>query len=178
MREYVQFASVSKKNDKFQLILADKPRVNSFHESPLILIDGVPFFDADKLFRQDPKMIKRIELVNRQYALGNMTFEGIVNVTTYQGDLNGIVMDPRATILEYPGIQEEREFFSPVYETEDQINSRMPDYRTLLSWAPQIKTGAFSFYTSDLPGKYVLVVQGLTKKGEPGGYITYFNVVK
>jgi len=128
-------------------------------------------------------MIKRLDLVNRQYALGNHTFEGVVNLTTYQGDLNGILMNPRASIIEYPGIQEDREFYSPEYETEEEINSRMPDYRTLLYWAPQVKSGEyekkpFSFYTSDLPGKYAVVVQGLTEKGVPGGQVVFFTVKK
>jgi len=183
LREYVYFASVSKKNDKFQLYLADKSKVNFFREPPLILIDGVPFFDADELFQQDPKKIKRLDLINREYVMGSRTFKGIVNVTTYQGDLNGIVMNPRGTVLDYPGMLEKREFFSPVYETEEKINSRMPDYRTLLYWTPQIKTSVsektrLSFYTSDLPGKYAVIVQGLTEKGIPGGQVRFFSVRK
>ncbi|HEY4936975.1 MAG TPA: hypothetical protein VII44_10360, partial [Puia sp.] len=84
---------------------------------------------------------------------------------------------------DYPGIPEAREFFAPKYETELAINSRMPDYRTLLYWSPQIKSGAngekqLSFYTSDIPGKYALVVQGLTDSGVPGSQLIFFTVKK
>jgi hypothetical protein len=181
LREYVHSVNVSKLNNKFQLFLADKPHARFFDEQPLILIDGLPFFDADELFKQDPKKIRRLDLVNREYALGYRTFPGIVNVTTYQGDLNGIQINPRVTVLDYPGIQPEREFFSPLYATENEINSRIPDERTLLYWSPQILThkegkNQLIFYSSDLPGRYAVVMQGITDTGIPGSQISYFSV--
>jgi hypothetical protein len=181
LREYVRSVSVTNKRDKFQLYLVDNPHKILFESEPLVLIDGVPFFDANELFRQDPKKVRRIDLINREYALGSQTFQGIVNVTTYHGDLDGIQMNPHATVLDYPGIPEQREFFSPVYETEKQISTRMPDYRTLLYWAPDISSGIqgktqVNFYTSDLPGKYAAVVQGISENGEPGSNVIIFNV--
>jgi hypothetical protein len=181
LREYVRSVSVTNKRNKFQLYAVDNPHKILFESEPLVLIDGVPFFDANELFLQDPKKVRRLDLINREYALGNQTFSGIVNVTTYHGDLDGIQMNPHATVLDYPGIPEQREFFSPVYETEKQINTRMPDYRTLLYWAPDISSGVqgkkqVNFYTSDLPGKYAAVVQGISENGEPGGNVIIFTV--
>ena len=183
LREYVRSVSVTNKRNKFQLYAVDLPHEAPFESEPLILIDGVPFFDANELFLQDPRKIRRLDLINRNYTLGNQTFEGIVNITTYHGDLDGIQLNLHATVLDYPGIPEQREFFSPVYETEKQIGSRMPDYRTLLYWAPEIKSGPggkqqISFYTSDLPGKYAAIVQGISENGEPGGKIIFFTVKK
>jgi hypothetical protein len=59
----------------------------------------------------------------------------------------------------------------------------MPDFRSLLYWTPEIKSGAdgekqLSFYTSDLTGKYALVVQGLTSSGVPGSQMVFFTVKK
>jgi hypothetical protein len=183
LREYVRSVSVSRKQDKFQLHLEDKAQREFFGEGPLILIDGVPFFDADELFHQDPMRIKRLDLMNREYSLGYQNFKGIINLTTYQGDLNGIQMNSHATVLDYPGIPEQREFFSPVYETEDQINSPLPDFRTLLYWAPDIQSGdqgtkLIHFYSSDLPGRYAVVIMGLTETGIPGSQVFYFSVKK
>jgi hypothetical protein len=106
-----------------------------------------------------------------------------MNLTTYHGDLEGIVLDPHAIVLDYPGIPGKREFFERRYETEELVNSRMPDYRTLLYWSPQVKSGIdgkkqISFYTSDLPGKYAVVLQGLSDKGVPGSRVVYFTVKK
>jgi hypothetical protein len=183
LREYVRSMKVIRRRDNFQLYLVDNPDQRFFPDEPLILIDGVPYFNSNELIQQDPLKIRRLDLINRQYLVGYQTYPGIINLTTYRGDLEGIWLDPHALVLDYPGIPGEREFFSPQYETEQQINSRMPDYRTLLDWVPQIKSGvggkaALSFYTSDLPGKYVLSVQGLSSSGEPGSRLIFFNVKK
>jgi hypothetical protein len=183
LREYVHSVNVTLHKDIFQIYVYDGTVKKFFTDLPLILIDGVPFFYANELFHQDPLKIRRIDLVTSQYALGYATFPGIINLTTYHGDLDGIELDPHITVLDYPGIPEERQFFSPMYETEQQINSRMPDYRTLLYWKPQINSGLqgkkqLSFYTSDLPGNYAMVVQGLTEKGDPGSQVIFFKVKK
>jgi hypothetical protein len=183
IREYIVSTDVVQKRNRFQLFLVNKPQREFFTDEPLILIDAVPFFDANELFQQDPGKIRRIDLMNREYAIGNQYFNGIVNVTTYKGDLNGIRLNARPVVLDYPGIPEQREFFSPKYETEEQINSRMPDYRTLLYWSPQILTGekdkkTVDFYTSDLPGQYAAVIMGLAGAGEPVSQTIYFTVKK
>jgi hypothetical protein len=183
IREYVVSTNVTMKRNKFQVQLVNKPQGGYFKYAPLILIDGVPYFDANELFQQDPLKIRRLDLVNRQYFLGFNYFNGVINATTYNGDLNGIQLNPRATVLDYPGIPEQREFFSPAYETEDQVNSPIPDFRTLLYWAPELKSEfenkkTIGFYTSDLPGKYAVVIMGLSSKGEPGSQVVYFSVNK
>ena len=183
IREYVVSTNVKERKEKFKLLLANKPQKRYFEDGPLILIDGVPFFDDNELFQQDPMRIRRLDLVNREYSLGLQYFNGIISLTTYHGDLNGILMNTRPLVLDYPGIPEQREFFSPAYETEDQVNSRIPDFRTLLYWAPEIKSENLartpvSFYSSDLPGKYAVVVMGLTPNGEPGSKVIFFNVKK
>jgi hypothetical protein len=182
-REYVHSLNVVRRRNNFQLYVFNRPENTVFLDEPLILIDGVPFFYTNELIHQDPFKIKRIDLINRQFALGYHTYEGIINLTTYHGDLEGIVLDPRAVVLDYPGIPERREFFERQYTTEEQINSRMPDYRTLLYWSPEIKFDAeqkkqVSFYTSDLPGKYALILQGLSNKGLPGSQVVFFTVKK
>ncbi len=183
IREYVVSSNVTMKRDKFQLRLVNKPEGAFFKYPPLILIDGVPFFDVNELFQQDPLKIKRIELVNKRYALGFQYFDGILNATTYNGDLNGVRLNPRVTVLDYPGIPEAREFYSPAYTTEEQLNSPIPDFRTLLYWTPDLKSAhknkkTVSFYTSDQPGKYVIVIMGLTNEGVAGSRIIPFTVYK
>ena len=183
IREYVKSSKLMKKRNNFNLYLFDLPHDAFFSDEPLILIDGVPFFDTDEFFQQDPKKIRRLDLVNREYAVGEQSFDGILNATTYPGDLDGIQLNAHATIIDYPGIPEQREFFSPKYETEKQMNSHLPDFRTLLYWSPEMisgadgKTGA-GFYSSDLPGKYAVVVQGLSENGVPGSQVIFFNVKK
>jgi hypothetical protein len=187
IREYVKSSKLMKKRNNFYLYLFDLPHDAFFSDGPLILVDGVPFFDTDEFFQQDPKKIKKLDLVNREYAVGEQSFDGILNATTYattyQGDLDGIQLNAHATIINYPGVPEQREFFSPKYETEKQINSHLPDFRTLLFWSPDMISGTdgktvAGFYSSDLLGKYAVVVQGLSESGVPGSQVIFFKIKK
>jgi hypothetical protein len=75
-------------------------------------------------------------------------------------------------------MQIRREFYSPIYDTGAETASRIPDFRNLLYWSPSVNTqgGQASFYTSDQPGKYVGVVQGLTANGDAGSQYFTFDV--
>jgi len=44
---------------------------------------------------------------------------------------------PQALLEEYEGVQGEREFFAPRYETAQQ-QSRLPDFRNLLYWQSEV----------------------------------------
>jgi uncharacterized protein YfaS (alpha-2-macroglobulin family) len=84
-------------------------------------------------------------------------------------------------ILKYDGLQLQREFYSPVYGSQEQVGSREPDFRNLLFWSPEVNTNAsgkkqISFYTSDVKGKYVVVVQGITADGKAGVNTATFTV--
>jgi hypothetical protein len=113
--------------------------------------------------------------------MGSVSYSGIMSWTTYKGDLGGYILDPRATVVDYEGLQEEREFYSPSYATDEAANSHLPDFRNVLYWAPMLSTdakgsGGLSFYSSDLPGKYVVVVEGLAADGKAGSGIGSFDV--
>jgi hypothetical protein len=127
------------------------------------------------VFTVDPLKVRKLEVVPFRYYYGPSDSEGIFSFTTYKGDLGGVELDPHAIVVDYEGMQLQREFYSPVYDTETQAASRIPDFRNVLYWSPELSTGrnAASFYTSDQPGKYIGVVQGLTASGDAG--VQYFS---
>ena len=90
-------------------------------------------------------------------------------------------MDDGAVILDYEGMQWQREFYSPLYETEAQAASRLPDFRNLLYWAPDVITGkdgraVLTFYTGDVKGKYIGVIEGMGADGKAGSITLGFEV--
>jgi hypothetical protein len=182
-REYVVEVGVRKRGGRFYLPMYDAGAKGFFLNDPLLLLDGLPVFNLDKAMSYDPLKIRKLEVVNQKYFLRDNSFDGIINLTTYKGDLEGFEIDPRATIVNYEGLQVQRDFYAPVYATEQQQHSRMPDFRSLLYWAPEINTGEdgktkASFYTSDIPGKYAVVTEGISKEGSAGESIVYFEVKK
>ena len=181
LREYVTNMVVRKSNGTFSLKLFDFSSSQVFDRSPLILLDGVPVFDINKFMGLDPLKIKKLELVNARYFSGNSYFDGIMSFSSYSGNLPGFELDSLALVMDYEGLQVQREFYSPAYDNEQQVSSHVPDFRNLLYWSPSVTTGlsgktTVSFYSSDLPGKFIAVIQGTSSTGVCGMGTTVFEV--
>lgn len=172
MREYVPGVFVRKRRDGFHFVVVDQVNGGVLSGDPIVLLDGVPVPDVDDIMRVDPLRVRKLEVVKRPYYLGQSVFSGIVSYTTYSGDLGNLEIDPRSVVIDYEGLQLKRIFHKPEY-TRDQVNNRMPDHRLLLHWQPDIVTSengnhTLEFYTSDIPGQYVIVVQGISEDGAAG----------
>ena len=181
MREYVPGVFVRRQQGRFHFRVVDNISPQGmFKDDPLILLDGVPVFDTDKIMAFDPLKIKKLEVMDGLYYLGHRSFSGIVSYTTYKGDLAGFELDPRALVLSYQFAQSQKEFYSPRYDATNR-DSRLPDFRNLLNWTPTLipnvqgKT-SLDFYTSDQTGTYRVVVQGITPNGAVGSKEITFEV--
>lgn len=181
LREYITEVVVRKRGNNYQFPVT-KPKISGVYEGdPLVMLDGVPVFDNNKIMSYDPLKVRKLEVVANRYFYGPSVFDGIINFTTYNGVLEGFQLDPAAIVIDYEGLQLQRQFYSPVYDTPEQVQSRMPDFRSLLYFSPDIKTDAsgktqFHFYTSDVAGKYMVVLQGLTENGTSGSQSVVFDV--
>lgn len=181
MREYVAEVKVRQQSGKFSFRTENLYFNSFFDDGPLVLLDGVPVADVGKIMTLDPLTVRKIEIVARKYYFGGLAADGIVSYKTYKGDLAGYQLDPGAVVVEYDGLQREREFYAPVYETPAQISSRIPDMRNALHWAPHITTGGggaqqLSFYTGDLKGRFAVVLQGISSEGLAGTRVFTFEV--
>ena len=178
MREYVTEENITRSKGRFHIkVLSDRGFLDG--GDPLVILDGIPVFNIDKLFTVDPLKIRKLEVVPSTYFYGPSESVGIFSFTSYKGDLGGVELDPHAIVMDYEGMQLQREFYSPVYDSQQQAASRIPDFRNVLYWSPSVNSqgkGAVSFYTSDQPGKYVGVVQGITAKGQAGVQYFMFDV--
>ncbi|NCU05242.1 MAG: hypothetical protein GXC73_14780 [Chitinophagaceae bacterium] len=179
--EYVREVKLKKANGSFRVSVFDNGQKMFFEEDPLLLLDGVPVFKTDKIMAYSPLNIEKLEVVSRKYYRGEMTYNGIINMVTYKGNLKDYELDPNATVIDYEGLQLQREFFSPVYEIKDQYESRIPDFRNVLYWNPEVvinskEKKSVSFYTSDLPGRYVVVLQGISENGDTVNKVLHFQV--
>lgn len=181
MREYVAALQVKRKAGKLQFWVLDELTGFSFRGSSTVLVDGVPVFDMQRIMDFDPLKVQTLDVVTRRYFIGPAIFDGIVSYKTYTGDLAGFPLDPKVLIQNYEGIQGQREFYAPRYTTVKELESRLPDFRDLLYWNANVETSEegkshLEFYTSDQPGKYKVVVQGITPHGIPGERSFTFDV--
>lgn len=185
LREYVREINVRNRKGNFFLTNLNKDIYGlPIIKEPVILLDGVPQFDnGNKITHYDPLKVQKLEVIEERYFLGPAVFDGIASFSTYNGDLEGFRLDTANTVMDYDALQMKREFYSPVYQTPQEFSSRLPDFRTLLYWSPDIKTDntgkkEITFYTSDLPGRYAVVLQGISKKGKAGSKVFTIDVTK
>jgi hypothetical protein len=181
MREYVPGVMVRRRRDGFHFIVIDHIHKTAMMQTPLILLNGVPIFDADRIMAFDPRKVRKLEVMTRPYYLGPHTFAGIVSYTTYTGEMNGFQFDPKTVVLDYDGLQLEREFMMPQYDNQKQRSNPVPDYRTLLFWAPNVITNQdgkqqLEFFTSDIEGKYMVKIEGISENGSAGTGSATFSV--
>ena len=173
LREYVPGVVVHSRKDGYHLAVVDKLNKSVLEENPLVLLDGVPVFNTNKMMAMNPLKIRKLEVLDGRYFHGPAVYNGIVSFTTYQGDLEGFALDPRVLVQQYEGVQRQREFYAPRYNTPTATQSRLPDLRNLLYWNPNLTlTGAeprtLDFFTGDQAGRYLVVVQGLSATGLAG----------
>ncbi|SES76119.1 hypothetical protein [Hymenobacter actinosclerus] len=183
LREYVPGVIVRIRNDGFHLMTMDNISKSLFQENPLVLLDGVPVFNVNKIMAMNPLKVQRLDVVNSRYFQGEAAYDGIVSFRTYKGNLEGFQLDPRVLIQEYEGLQEKREFYAPRYDTPEQQRSRRPDMRELLYWNPAVTVAGsgtapqpLEFFTGDQPGRYLIEVQGLDATGAAGSSRSTFEV--
>lgn len=179
LREYIREVSISRHQKSYQFSMVGE-LYEILPKNPLVLIDGVPFFNTDSVVAISPLKFKKLDAVSKMYSFGHLVLNGIMSLSTYNNNLEGIPLDPNMIILEYEGMQLQRQFYSPVYDNAS-ASSRLPDLRNVLYWNPSITTdingkSSFDFYTSDEPGSYKVVVQGITNDGKAGYSISDFKV--
>jgi hypothetical protein len=179
--EFIPQVRLRKTRDRYHFSVFSVPRHTFFDEDPLVLFDGVPVTDISRIVNFDPLKIQKIDVVTRKYYQSYEAYSGIISFSTYEHDLAGFQLDPQAVVIEYDGLQLKRTFYSPVYETSAQLNSHAPDMRNVLYWSPQVITNGtnrerLSFYASDVPGNYVIVIQGITADGLCGSAVSSFKV--
>lgn len=140
---------------------------------PTVLINNIPIGGPAGVTLQSINVnsVERIEIRTRPSVLYG-SVNGIIAVYLKDGhsfDSNFKGITPS---FELKGFTRPMKFVSPDYQNPDQETS-MSDFRSTLYWNPELRRDAASgnykcrFFTSDLPGKYRIVVQGVTSDHQP-----------
>jgi len=166
--EVVPQVQIERNKDNVHLAVMND-RGENIHTPPLILLDYVPVPDIGKLLSLSPRLIDHIDVVNRIYVRGDITFGGIVSVISGRGDRAGIALPGGSAFISFTGLSDLQETVNPDYEGAVR-NERMPDLRTTLYWASRYEItpengGSFTFYTSDVTGEFMVIVRGMTSDG-------------
>lgn len=166
--EFVMGIRVSKSDGEtiIRILQEDVKRFSSL--KALVLIDGVPIENHETVLDYNARLLHFIHQYSGRYTFGGKVYDGIVSLITHKGSLPGLRLDENSQLFAYEFPQNRPAFEAPVYDSEEQMKSRIPDFRHTLYWNPEITpaTDAVSFYTSDMKGRYVVTLQGITTTGE------------
>lgn len=180
LREYVPLVTFRRVNGKLQLRMIDTKQKALYTSEPLILLDGVPL-NSDSILHVDPLQIRKLDLISKVFIKGAFVYDGVVSFTSYRPDAENIPHSSGDLLQLAEGLQPEKEFYSPAYPGQEERAGSLPDYRELLYWNPDVSTGEngkarLSFYSSDIPGNYLLYMQGMDSNGRVGWRTMPFTV--
>ena len=138
--------------------------------APFVMVDGVPVNDHDAILKLNPADLEKINIVNCRYFISYVSLEGIIDLKTIKGNLSSTGLSRPMFRQEFDAPLSGSDFYSPVYDTEEKKNNRIPDFRNTLFWNPDLRTGRngeanLDFYASDEPGDYLVIVEGFTSEG-------------
>ena len=134
----------------------------------LVLLDGVPIFDHERLLLYDPHKIQRIDVYPYTHYLGSSTFAGAVNLITFEHNLPHFALNKTMQIVSFPGLCWPTAWLGPDPETLAEA----PDcYQTLL-WHPLLQLGPGETLTVPIhlpasPGRISATLEGMTSAQQP-----------
>jgi hypothetical protein len=165
----------------YEMLITNPLTGKYYEEPPLVMIDGVIINDLAVLVDLNPEIVEKIEVVKTPYLIGDLILHGIVNVLTRTGNFSNITMPEYAVLFPYRVVDKPSTIVSPDYSDEKNRLNRKPDLRNTLYWNPSVKTDKngkveIQFWTSDLPGNYVINIQGISGTGEKVSLLKSFKV--
>lgn len=176
LTEFVEGIKSDKHNGQHALFTTYEESIGYSRQPALVLLDGVPVQDIEKLLDYDARKIHYILIYRGKYTFGNTVQEGVISFTTYTGDLPNFVLPENERLYEYDFPQDHPSFLAVEYPDDKSAASVQPDFRSLLYWNPQVRGNAVSFYTSDMAGVYEIQLTTFNALGEIESYTGYFEV--
>ena len=170
-RELVKSTILTKEKGAYKINVLDGNLNRIIGTNPGYMIDGVPIFKSSMILESDPQIFKDIRVVNSRYLYGNIGWDGIVDLSTHSGDFSDFDLPPASIRQTIQLFEYKAEYLPVLYNTAKSMANTLPDYRTLLLWNPNITTGpegraSIEFTTSDVVGRYKIVVQGVASTGQ------------
>ena len=139
--------------------------------SPIIFVDGCLVNDHNALLQYDARSIEEIVVMKHKLLVGPEVFRGVLFFKTSNGNGYEVFENYRdASVAQIFTPQPNKHYFLQSYEVGGSP-SNLPDDRLQLFWDPNFKLNTeaaeISFFTSDVPGEYVIEIEGFTNDFVP-----------
>ncbi len=170
-RELGKRVFLTRNENAYEVAILDMKTNRIIGDQPIFFLDGVPFFDSEKLLNLNPSEISSIRLKSERYFVNDISMDGIIDLRTIDGDGDHIEF-PRSAIRQYfQGYPQEEYIFQP--DTEDLQDSRVPNFQTTLFYDHDVTTSPgkntrIRFIAPDSKGNYDIIIKALGENGSPG----------
>ena len=126
IRELIPFAKV--RNSKGRKSI----RFYGNKEEALVMLDGVPVSDHNRLFAYDALALGDVYVYKDIYVMGKKAFCGIINFVTTRNDMSALAFDDHVRILDFRGCS------YPLALNSAALSHSAPAGRTLV-WHPYVE---------------------------------------
>ncbi|MDF4221155.1 hypothetical protein [Maribacter huludaoensis] len=149
--------------------------------SSLVLLDGAYIHDHERLLNLPSKSIEKITIARDQYLYGSYSFQGIMDIRTFEGDSYKNYLDNNTQSFKNEQFRVIKKYYREDYSgNKKEQKKHIPDFRNQLAWIPEIaeteNSFDLNFYTSDVTGDYEISIQGISSTGVPIQVTKRFNV--
>ena len=152
---------------ELHIVLKDEFRtVPIAQQACLVLLDGVPVPDHNRILEYDPLLVEKIVVYPNTYFIGNRTYPGVVNFVTYRRDLPSYPFGDNVRVVDYQGVS------YPVVSWLPDTSGDVPDLRQTILWHPLIELApgesrTFEYVLPSYQGRFKVVVEGFDQSGAP-----------
>lgn len=173
--EVVKFVGFRKANtsDAYIRIGQDfKSYDETYNDFPaIVLIDGVFIPNHEQIRTYNARKIEQISLTRDQFRLGQKEYQGIISIETIDGNFLENYTAKNSLTVPFDQPIAKKNYFVQTYQPDDISFNRIPDYRRMLYWNPNLNIQEssydFAFFTSDIEGTYEVILNGFTSYGKP-----------
>ena len=132
------------------------------------MVDMVAISEASRVLSIDSKMIKQIDVVNRPYIKGNITYGGIISIISRSGDFAGVDLPASGQFFDY-------KMFEPssnrTCEHSKENNRHTPQPWNCLYWNASVhllpgEHKKIQFTCGDTKGEYIVIIRGYNNHGK------------
>ncbi|SHJ60436.1 hypothetical protein SAMN04488028_101644 [Reichenbachiella agariperforans] len=172
--ELVYQVGVSKNENKFafNMRIVDLPFSDKLDVETMVLLDGASS-TAEDVLKLSPYLVERIDVMNKRFFIGDVMFDGIISIVTYEHD--GGDTEPVGESLSLSEVQPESEIVTTALPTE-----KAPMFNDMLYWNPLIYTDSSNatveFFTSNVTGIFEIQIEGVDKAGNAISETSRFEV--
>ena len=134
--------------------------------SALVLLDGVPVLDHERLLAYDPLLVQYVDIYGNTYFFGTRSYAGVVNFVTYKGTLPSMKFADNVRIVDFQGCSLPLAFGAD----DTEPGEAYPDYRQTILWQPKLTLAPgeridIKCKTPAYGGRFDVVAEGLTPAG-------------